>query len=469
MVLSKNAGNAENIETWFKRKSQISIGVEGKENQAERQEQRELKLALELSKKEHEEEQQQLLNRYAQRIEMLQSNPVIDLSSQSSVDQPYNGESDDDFQTITSRSMKRKLVQKKTQESTSHSNQQRRKRRTPTPQPSTSAVNVKHEEEEDENDRLDIDDLSNWIDIKEEAVQDEESFDIDDLSAWIGTETTLPHQSLLPSPLPPHSPHVPIGHNTSTNNSIQQRPDKGKQRAYESLDDDILNNTQTRQITSRCTAANMTSMDDYSEFSAAGQSHTHSMNGNALEVECPLCLYSFPRQNIESHASRCSGRTNDISSTQPSSAPRPSPFESLDRHLQMDLDLSYSSPNTNDADKSERSEQRQCPICNVWIDVSMLQQHVDDELRNNSAVLDDEGSDCSVIDLCASQQDGDDDGYLSPLEGFVNILDHRNEDPEFQRYFDHVTPSTSTRQARPNNNQANRRAAQEEDGENDDK
>ncbi|KAG1150209.1 hypothetical protein G6F37_006717 [Rhizopus arrhizus] len=88
-----------------------------------------------------------------------------------------------------------------------------------------------------------------------------------------------------------------------------------------------------------------------------------------------------------------------------------------------------------------------CPVCDQWfVDELSAQQHLpycnveeemeveNDQHQEEETLIEDlvSESDCSVVDLCNPQED--DDGYLSPLEGFTNILDIQGDNPYLAQF-----------------------------------
>ncbi|KAF7727277.1 hypothetical protein EC973_007793 [Apophysomyces ossiformis] len=457
MALFRNTDSTTSIRKWLKKSNQDNANSRH-EDDGETQEERELKLALELSRKEHEEEQRQILDRIAKRANNAQSRSVIDLSCQTFVDQAVLGESDDDFQTTIPRPVKRRLLQKKKTSSNTEDKGLRNDKRKESIKDPASTVKLKHEQD-DKTNSIEIDDLSDWINVKEEACQTEAGLDIDDLSAWIDAPTQLLSSQPPSSNSPPSSPpHTPSDYDTFINESTQRREAKGKQPVYEILDDDtdIMDITHTKRATG--VPQHSIGLDRHSEMEKTYSISAPMGGSEVLQVQCPICSQSFPGYSIEKHASTCSGTDTDLRA-ESSSARRSSPFEALDRRLEMDSHPYSRFHNINDTQKIGNAKREQCPLCHEWLESSDLQQHVDDELRNDKSVSDEEDSDCSVLDLCASQREEEDDGYLSPLDGFVNILEHRDEDPGLQEYFDHITPTSTSRTPRRNNGQGRRRGS----------
>lgn len=134
----------------------------------------------------------------------------------------------------------------------------------------------------------------------------------------------------------------------------------------------------------------------------------------------------------------------------------------------------------NDQDAAPSQEYRTCPICNDWVLIEDLEAHVNMELENmerqqqqqqHSSLsssppteepipVSDTESDGSIIDISNEPAEtNEDDGYLSPLEGFVSVQERRNQDPEFERYFEQVPAETtaSTPRRRQQQNSSNRR------------
>ncbi|KAI9311255.1 hypothetical protein BX666DRAFT_1090677 [Dichotomocladium elegans] len=136
-----------------------------------------------------------------------------------------------------------------------------------------------------------------------------------------------------------------------------------------------------------------------------------------------------------------------------------------------------------------------CPLCHNWIMTSELEAHVNAELEQMEPIVPDSGaspshttyrssttdaiipheshdsteivalsdddddasSDYSVLDITAEPdihtgngygEDEGDDGYLSPLEGFVSLEQLREQDPAYQRYFDQTSGSNPSNRAR---------------------
>ena len=103
-----------------------------------------------------------------------------------------------------------------------------------------------------------------------------------------------------------------------------------------------------------------------------------------------------------------------------------------------------------------------CPVCENWFaDEFTAQSHLseckniekecldeqlaDDAIEETVEEQDFSESDCSVIDLCNPNAE-EEDGYLSPLEGFTNVLDIQGDNPflaQFERNNRHTTTTTA--------------------------
>ena len=137
-------------------------------------------------------------------------------------------------------------------------------------------------------------------------------------------------------------------------------------------------------------------------------------------------------------------------------------------------------PRDNEQVTTANQEYRTCPICNDWVLTNDLETHVNMELEDmdrqqqqhpsslspnlrtdNPIPVSDTESDDSVIDISNEPAEiNEDDGYLSPLEGFVSVQERRDQDPEFERYFEQISTETTTstpRRANQQHNQPNRR------------
>lgn len=206
-------------------------------------------------------------------------------------------------------------------------------------------------------------------------------------------------------------------------------------------------------------------------------------------MQCPLCLKSYPQNVIEAHAADCMGcqsQENTDSSLLPQTLSRrlshrsaiardpPAIFSDIE---EFDDD----EPTMQSALSSYDNELRQCFLCREWVPAHRFAQHVDDELKNDDdhdtgvtdrepssssmvtslirdaletvTVTDDE-SECSVIDLC-NEGEEEDDGYLSPLEGYVSVHEQAARDPSFQRYFDQTGQPSSSQPRRRTDNRSN--------------
>ncbi|KAI8141988.1 hypothetical protein BJV82DRAFT_156223 [Fennellomyces sp. T-0311] len=254
---------------------------------------------------------------------------------------------------------------------------------------------------------------------------DDDDDDIEDLTNW--TPSSQPPQIFTPSPSPPPREPTPPPRN------------KGKHRATPNY---MPTPVAQLNIPKRKRHANQ-------------------------DPQCPLCLKRFAADVIEQHASECLGATSSSTQSTRQSlideqfptihrqdddetprrrrrqrrrTPSPLPDETVS-------DIEGFSDDNNEMDNQDF---RTCPLCGDWVPRYLLQDHVNAEMdrndQNSSAeprssstmgdlrdsfdvvhVSDDDDDD--IVDLSNQELD---DGYLSPLEGFVNI----NDRPEqFQQYF----------------------------------
>ncbi|CAM0138613.1 hypothetical protein VKS41_008340 [Umbelopsis sp. WA50703] len=209
---------------------------------------------------------------------------------------------------------------------------------------------------------------------------------------------------------------------------------------------------------------------------------------------CPICNQDFSASVIEVHASDCTGepRINSQSTSKPTkqsslqwSFPKKKAF-TVYRDDEQDV-------------RSTEEDTKGCPICHEQVAISLFQQHVDSELddltsgvaavseRNTafqsdvqSPALDDYASDseCSVIDLATGQYSywpsastapskvpldytestestewADPIGparerSFSPVEGFQDIRQLKEQDPGYQMYFQQFNGRSGSRRGR---------------------
>ncbi|KAI7882980.1 hypothetical protein K492DRAFT_175879 [Lichtheimia hyalospora FSU 10163] len=219
------------------------------------------------------------------------------------------------------------------------------------------------------------------------------------------------------------------------------------------------------------------------------------------DEECPLCFQRFPQSIIRDHASDCVGLLSSPEN-EPSLHKRRVDalnMSSIQQHRisqQSQLPPAYQpqkrsqrtsrrkEPRDNEQVTTANQEYRTCPICNDWVLINDLETHVNKELEdmdrqqqqqrqqpsslssnlrtNDPIPVSDTESDDSVIDISNEPTEiNEDDGYLSPLEGFISVQERRDQDPEFERYFEQISTQTTAaptpRRTSQQHNQPNRR------------
>ncbi|KAI8394035.1 uncharacterized protein BYT42DRAFT_28439 [Radiomyces spectabilis] len=480
MALSQSSSHDYSISSWLSRQRARQDSINSLPPDS--QEHRDLQKALELSKIEHENEQKRLFNLLSTQHSSSSSSPSkekpFDFHSSNHPKsamkpsfhpplekdtlpktQPLhrtndNDDDDDDwFQTISFVKREPRSKRQKEKQKEKPTKKLSRKKRKPSSEDTTPSVNtstsanallpgdvspiliasqssvIKQEPDsvDENNDILDIGDLSAWIDVKEEHDSSAANnlLEISDLSEWIDEQA-----SSVPIPTRPSN----------------SRKSKGKQLLHSANN---INSAHPSSYLPTPTPTSASSSSSSSKYTIASQSHA---------TICPLCSQTFTQDTIELHASRCTG-PDAVRATIDDS------FHLMSQDSVTPID--NPSHNLKPSETTQSLTTGKCPLCGQRFPLDQLQRHVDNELAQGTNEQDaahgndsptwiendsdpgsnsDSDSDCSVIDLCAipqpqQQQAHDDagieedDGYLSPLEGFVNLLDDQSPSTDYQQYF----------------------------------
>ncbi|KAJ2957091.1 hypothetical protein NQZ79_g7173 [Umbelopsis isabellina] len=190
---------------------------------------------------------------------------------------------------------------------------------------------------------------------------------------------------------------------------------------------------------------------------------------------CPICNQDFSISVIEAHASDCNGQPSTTSQT----TSKPTKQSSLQWSFPKKKAFTVYRDDADEV-RSTKEDTKECPICHEHVVISIFQQHVDSELNDltsgytvgkedhNTAVednvpstvydVDDHASDseCSVIDLVADPHpytsssskvstevsleealpvEPARERSWSPVEGFQDIRQLKEQDPGYQMYF----------------------------------
>ncbi|KAI8890195.1 hypothetical protein K501DRAFT_328590 [Backusella circina FSU 941] len=248
-----------------------------------------------------------------------------------------------------------------------------------------SQSHIKKEGKEEEEEQLIIDDVTEWLDAKKE--KEEEIFEIDNVSKWL-QEEMIPKrekQDEEEETLEIEDVSAWLEEDNQTNGQ-DPTPSKKKQRRVRChICNQLVERDVIRLHTRECT---MMDEDDNNSNMAAFASNN--------KQECPICFGLFNANEIEAHSSNCNIQDNN----------------------------------------------------GLAFEFNMERQVYDVESGDSS-------SECSFIDMSSSQfneasiipqQDEEDSGYLSPLEGHVNILDN----PErYQAFFNQFDTSSSRTARKP--------------------
>ncbi|EIE90923.1 hypothetical protein G6F46_006291 [Rhizopus delemar] len=167
--------------------------------------------------------------------------------------------------------------------------------------------------------------------------------------------------------------------------------------------------------------------------------------------------------------SKTTPRKPKITNTKPRSSRKPKTTKRSPVAINMESISILPNPNIT---VQQTEKNIKCPVCDQWfVDELSAQQHLpycnvveemeveNDQHQEEETLIEDlvSESDCSVVDLCNPQED--DDGYLSPLEGFTNILDIQGDNPYLAQFESSAnkskrkkrvtTPAATTTTAKP--------------------
>ncbi|KAG1464271.1 hypothetical protein G6F56_005117 [Rhizopus delemar] len=346
-----------------KKQSKLYDLYEKKAKKARDNPDRELELAIELSKKEQIKEQKKL-------FELFERQSILDIDD------------DDWFQTV------------------SHP---------PTPKKSLKRKLIKHEPEENESPLI-VEDLSKLL-KKENDSQEQQHLVIDDLSQFLKKEDQEEQQESL----------------TIENLSHFLKKEEQEEEQESLVIDDLS------QFLKREDQEEGLVIDDLSAFLDNDPEEITfrqpAQKGKRLQKETPKVTKKRAKKTTEPTSSSSKDipkatkkRTRKTVEPKPSASMLPTPPI-----------LNYT--------QTERNIK--CPICENWFeDEASAQEHIqfcsysDQEQEQfeveypteEDLIKDTNDSDCSIIDLC------DPDGYLSPLEGFTNVLDMQGDNPYLAQF-----------------------------------
>ncbi|KAG2172093.1 hypothetical protein INT43_001570 [Umbelopsis isabellina] len=205
---------------------------------------------------------------------------------------------------------------------------------------------------------------------------------------------------------------------------------------------------------------------------------------------CPICNQDFSISVIEAHASDCNG---ELSINNPTTS-KPTKQSSLPWSFPKKKAFTVYRDNEDEA-RSAKEDTKECPICHEHVVISMFQRHIDSELNDltsgytvvreyhsttseeniSSTVvdIDDHASDseCSVIDLVAGPHPYNSSASskvpseisveeeivpvqpvrersFSPVEGFQDIRQLKEQDPGYQMYFQQFSGRSGSKRGR---------------------
>jgi hypothetical protein len=148
--------------------------------------------------------------------------------------------------------------------------------------------------------------------------------------------------------------------------------------------------------------------------------NSNSNSSSSSKQECPICFKLFDINEIEAHSANCNFEQDDMQ---------------LDHFSHHNDSFEFNMDNNPAPDTHEES----------------YEFNMEHQVYNVDSG--DDTSECSFIDMSSSQfneatiipSEEEDDGYLSPLEGHVNIL----ENPErYQQFFNQFSGSSTAKSTR---------------------
>jgi hypothetical protein len=154
--------------------------------------------------------------------------------------------------------------------------------------------------------------------------------------------------------------------------------------------------------------------------SSTNYNNGSSSSSSSSKQECPICFKLFDINEIEAHSANCNSEQDDMQ---------------LDHFSHHNDSFEFNMDNNPASDTHEES----------------YEFNMEHQVYNVDSG--DDTSECSFIDMSSSQfneativpSEEEDDGYLSPLEGHVNILDN----PErYQQFFNQFSGSSTARSTR---------------------